>query len=81
MVVFFSWKIRTQESGIKADTELSDQVVGILIGFSVLHFVQEICRSRLGDRSQIGNQVILRHANASISDVQNIVFFISLLQE
>jgi len=52
------------ECGVKADTELTDQVrVFLLIARQVLH---EISGAGLGDGTQVGNRVFAAHANTVV---------------
>ncbi len=73
----FAWL--TEERGVEADTKLSNEVAGFTCrGFSELG--QEVAGPRLGDGSQIADQVGLRHANTGIRYVEYMVVLVSLEQ-
>lgn len=65
-----------QEGGVESDPELADHVVHVLSSLGVLHFAQELGRSGFGDRAQVVDQVLLRHAHARVGYVQHVVLFV-----
>lgn len=46
----------------------------------LVHLAQELCRSGLGYRSQVVDQVFVRHSYSCVGDVQHSTFFVSLEQ-
>lgn len=45
-----------------------------------MHLAQELCRSTLGYRSQVVDQVFVRHSYPCVSDVEHPAFLVSLKQ-
>ena len=67
-----------QESGVESHAKLTNQIAELRRGGRVLQLAQEICRARLGDCSQIVDEISLGHTDTGVRDVQHVVVLVSL---
>jgi len=70
--------ILTKEWRVESDAKLSNQVAGFLLRTGLAEFCQELTCTRLCNCAKIFDEVVLRHADAGISDMQNVIVFIRL---
>lgn len=70
--------VLTKKWRVKSDTKLPNEVTGFLLCTGITELRQELTCTRLGNCAEISDEVILRHADASVSHVQNVIVFISL---
>ena len=68
--------VGNDERGIEADTELPDQLCVVLLIAG--HLFKEFGRARTGDRTQVVDQFLARHADAVIRDGQQAVFLVDV---
>ena len=70
--------MRTEETGVEPDTELSDQVTALGAAARLAQLLQKFAGSRLGYCAQVLHQVVPRHAHPSVDNVEDMVFFVRL---
>uniref|UniRef100_A0A2M3ZY44 Secreted protein n=1 Tax=Anopheles triannulatus TaxID=58253 RepID=A0A2M3ZY44_9DIPT len=68
-----------QERRVETDTELADHVVHVLaLRLRVLHLGEEIGRTGFGDRTEVVDEILLRHTDTGIDDVQHLALLVRL---
>ena len=67
--------VRDNESRIKTNTKLSDQVCVVLL--VARHLLQELGGSGLGDGTEVVDQFVTGHADAVVDDGQGTIFLVN----
>lgn len=74
------WSL-TKECWVEPNTKLSNEIISFCGSASLIKFGQEVTSPRLGNGAQIFYEIILCHSNTRICDVQDLVFFVSLVKK
>ena len=68
-----------QEGRVEANAKLANQLVGgLVLHLRLVHLVEELAGARLGDGAQVLHQVVLRHADAGVCDVEHVPLLVGL---